>query len=626
MRHKWYGDILTGILFIIIFFITEHSSLSVLQAEEKSLEVIGKVYEFDDKSEYEISSTEVFSDTNKVNTLGKLLIDGNVLKVLENDEIPIYEISNDDCITISYANDHSWLDKNDEGWYLVEDSKKKVDGIKLGKKVGKCAIIIQTSLDRKNWTEDIRVNFAESSDSEPILQSNDIQLINGCFYKFIVVYELQRENTPTKIAFWNKKNYERKKCAEVYEFYASYNDAERNVAHKEKRFNLGDLVKTEKDKGYSGSFSIDVNDPHFGWELGNFFISGYTDKTDDNVFLKNVGDEITLWFNLKQNIYKLHDNSDLSVIEDKDGWDRQFQIDKMNFGYGTLIIRYIDYEGVKHDPVIYQNYLQALTSENADVKVQFFEEGDYEVALDYKIGNSKKIVDKTNDYRISFNFKVRNSNCMVYPFDIHTKTELKNSSVTENGFYLDMANSRYLKINIMYARWTKGVDGYIEDIRINKSAKDGDEYTDEGIYTIEVSNPTTGAKTEKKIYVGKDNILKASMNTNNASYTVNQIADLVENGAEIMDDGTIVLPVQETTTIETEESIRIETEEVMTSNNIETEEENTNDFQIQSSEMIEKNDFVMNENKKAIFLVIVMGIIIIGGAILIIVLKGRNKK
>lgn len=71
-----------------------------------------------------------------------------------------------------------------------------------------------------------------------------------------------------------------------------------------------------------------------------------------------------------------------------------------------MIIRYIDYEGVKHDPVIYQNYLQALTSENADVKVQFFEEGDYEVALDYKIGNSKKIVDKTNDYRISFNFKV----------------------------------------------------------------------------------------------------------------------------------------------------------------------------------------------------------------------------
>ena len=124
MRHKWYGDILTGILFIIIFFITEHSSLSVLQAEEKSLEVIGKVYEFDDKSEYEISSTEVFSDTNKVNTLGKLLIDGNVLKVLENDEIPIYEISNDDCITISYANDHSWLDKNDEGWYLVEDSMR----------------------------------------------------------------------------------------------------------------------------------------------------------------------------------------------------------------------------------------------------------------------------------------------------------------------------------------------------------------------------------------------------------------------------------------------------------------------------------------------------------------------
>lgn len=626
MKYKWYRDILIGFVFMIIFFITEHISLSVIKAEEKSIEVIGKVYEFDEKSEYEISSSEAFGDTNKINTLGKLLITGNVLKVLENDEVPTYEINNDDFITISYANDHSWSDMNDEGWYLVEDSKKNVDGIKLGKKVGKCAIIIQTSLDRKNWTENIKVNYAEFSDSEPILKSNDIQLLNGCFYKIIVVYELQREKTPTKIALWNKKNYERKKCAEVYEFYASYSNAEENVARKEKRFNLGDLVKTEKNNGYSGSFSIDVDDPHFGWELGNFFISGYTDKTDDNVFLKNVGDEITLWFNLKQNIFKLQDNSNLSVIEDKDGWDQQFQIDKTNFGYGTLIIRYTDYEGVKHDPVIYLNYLQALTSENADVKVQFFEEGDYEVALDYKIGNSKKIVDKTHDYRISFNFKVRNSNCMVYPFDIHTKTELKNSSVTENGFYLDMANSRYLKINIMYARWTKGVDGYIEDIRINKSAKDGDEYTDEGIYTIEVSNPITGAKTEKKIYVGKDNILKASMNTNNASYTVNQIADLVENGAEIMDDGTIILPVRETTTIEVEESVSTETEEVMSSNNIETEEENTDNLDIQTTEMIEEYDFDVKKNKEVISLAIIIGIIFIGGAMLIIALKGRNKK
>ena len=73
MRHKWYGDTLIGIAFMIIFFIIEHNSLSVLQAEEKSLEVIGKVHEFDEKSEYEISSSEAFSDTNKINTLGKLL-------------------------------------------------------------------------------------------------------------------------------------------------------------------------------------------------------------------------------------------------------------------------------------------------------------------------------------------------------------------------------------------------------------------------------------------------------------------------------------------------------------------------------------------------------------------------
>ena len=43
--------------------------------------------------------------------------------------------------------------------------------------------------------------------------------------------------------------------------------------------------------------------------LGNFFVSGYTDKvTDTNgnvVFLKNDGDKVTLWFKLEQDINRL---------------------------------------------------------------------------------------------------------------------------------------------------------------------------------------------------------------------------------------------------------------------------------------------------------------------------------
>lgn len=37
---------------------------------------------------------------------------------------------------------------------------------------------------------------------------------------------------------------------------------------------------------------------------------------------------------------------------------------------------------------------------------------------------------------------------MVYPFDTVNKNELTNTSVTENGFYLDLAKSKYLDINV----------------------------------------------------------------------------------------------------------------------------------------------------------------------------------
>ena len=49
--------------------------------------------------------------------------------------------------------------------------------------------------------------------------------------------------------------------------------------------------------------------------------------------------------------------------------------------------------------------------------MRFFEEGDYEVALDYQI-TKDKLFDQSSHYRIFFKFSVRNGNCMVYPLDV----------------------------------------------------------------------------------------------------------------------------------------------------------------------------------------------------------------
>ncbi len=557
MRHKKKGlsTMRYTAIFAIAFCLLARSGLCMAEGAEKDMEVPGKIYTFDGKSNYEISSSEAAGVTGGGQSLGTFTVSGKIAKTSTKGDIPAYEVAADEKITLSYTYKDTLLTAGEEEWHLTEDGKKTIDGIKLDEKINNGAIILQTSLDREKWSvNQVYTNFIQADSSLPqiVFQTNDIQLINGCYYRVIVAYRTERKVESTKVLFIDKPNYETKKHAEVYEFYASYKNPEAAAsADQERKYSLGTLVNTGKDNGYSGANKIEGDDLHYGWELGNFFVSGYTEKTDDQIFLKNLGDKITLWFNLKQDIGKLNGDSNLSVIEDKDGYDQAFQTPKTDFGHGTLIIRYTDHEGVRGEPIIYENYLEALTSAGADVRVKLFEEGDYEVALDYKVKNSKGL-GKTCDYRISFSFKVRNGNCMVYPFDITTRSELLDSSVTENGFYLDLARSRYLKINVIMARWTKGVNGYTEDIRYNRPAKNGDQYTDEGVYTIEVTNPSTGKSTEKKIYVGRDNVLIASMNAKNAGYTINEIADLVDQGAEIQPDGTIVLPTTETAPPETE--------------------------------------------------------------------------
>ena len=502
-----------------------------------SISTQSAVYEFSEKSGYEISAAEPI-DTPEQALLGTFSVEGEALLDSSSGDIPRYTIPDGGALALKYTYSPALANASEEDWHLISDSKKSVDGIDLGGKIETGAVVFQTSMDGEKWTVNKIVTDLENNVSAEY-SSLDIQLNNGCFYRVIVAYELEKKADPTKILFVNKNNYERKKVAEVYEFYAEYKPAESNP--NEKKFTLGKVVNTGKDNGYSGEIDIDKDDPHYGWTLGEFYVSGFTSKTDDNVFLKNVGDRVTLWFKLEQDIDSLNKNEKLVIADDKDGYDKYFQTPQTDFGRGTLIIRKTDYEGHKGDPIIYQNYLEAITSASADVKIQLFEEGDYEVALDYEILDSKGI-NKKNDYRIAFSFSVRNGNCMVYPFDVATGSELSDSSVTENGFKLDLAKSRYLLINVTHSVWTKGANGYTEDVRFNHPAKEGEPYTKEGIYTIEVKNPTTGSSTVKKIYVGSDSVMKASMNAKNAGFTLDEIAAMVEQGAVINDDGTIVMP------------------------------------------------------------------------------------
>ena len=537
---RFYSSVITIALALVLFVGT--APINTYAEAEKNT-IVGKVYEFDEDNDYEFSKVEKSTASDKADTYGSFSVSGKIGNVTEKNGIPSYEVDSGN-LNIYYTYSDTFLKADEKSWHLIDDKGKKIGGKKLDEKILKGAIILQTSKDRKNWTDVKTLTnvFSEKPiRTEALYKTTDVQILNGCYYRLIVAYETRKLDKTNKVLFVPVKDYEYKKIAEVYEFYAYTLSSEKDVTTSEQTYALGEKTRVKEFDGYSGSSEIKKDDVHYGWDIGQFFVSGYTDKVKESdgnvVFLKNVGDTVTLWFNLQQDINKLNGDEDLKITADTEGFDQYFETPRINFGKGTLIIRYTDYNNNSSEPQIYTKYLEANATVGSNTKVQLFEEGDYEIALDYEV-TSDELIDKVGHYRIFFTFSVRNGNCMVYPLDVSTGSELTNSSMTENGFMLDLAKSRYLQINVKREILTESADGLVEDTRANGPAKDGAKYVDEGIYTITATNQYTNQTTTKKIYVGTNNILKAFMTS---GLSIEEINKLVSEGATIDDEGIITL-------------------------------------------------------------------------------------
>lgn len=228
--------------------------------------------------------------------------------------------------------------------------------------------------------EQSRTNVFEQTpaEKESFYETTSVQMINGCYYRVIVAYEIGiRTHKASAIPPRTEKN-DYKKYAEVYTFYA-YNEKAIEVIEpkRENRRNLGNKVRT-KSEGYAGQGNMDNDDPHFGLDIGQFYLGGFTDyeidDKDNPVFLKNNVDQLSLWFELQQDINKCYGNKAIKVIQDQKGSDAYFEVpggvnETTDFGRGALIIRKINPDNSKGKPQIYTNYLEASASVDAITKV-----------------------------------------------------------------------------------------------------------------------------------------------------------------------------------------------------------------------------------------------------------------
>ena len=586
----------------------------VAEAKEQTVDIDGIVYEFGKKSEYEIDSSEPSDNADKEFRIGTLSINGDIQRNYAKNGIKAYEIADDGTFSLDFKYIDTLKKAGEDSWHLIEDGDDIVNGIELSDDIDYGALILQTSLDGEKWvTINATVNITDNKTFEKD-QINNVQLSNGCYYRIIAAFEAEKR---TKDYSWSFKefyktdDYSTQKIAQVYEFYASYKDIDTTPTGEKYYFyagakNASYTVGTKKNN-YAGSQTITKDDPHYGWDLGYFCLSGYTDKGDsEDVYLKKVGNKVKLTFHLDQDIKKLNGNSDFKIESDKNGSDEEFKVPAHNMKHGELIIRHTDSENVAEE-VKYSDYLAALASPGADTAIQLFEEGDYEVHLDYAITDYDGW-DSTTYYQTSFKFKIRNANCMVYIFDSKSGTELNNGDVTENGFRIDAAKSSYPKLQVKKEILNNTENGLVEDTRFNGVASDGETFTDEGIYTIKAFNRYDD-KLEpavKTIYVGSNNILTAYTKNLNSSkhYEISELNALVDKGYTITDDGDIIEPVMETTTAD-----------ITTSS-----PEATSDAANSTTASVKKNE------SKSVLLIVGggIGVVALGGIIATVLRKKKN--
>ena len=548
----------------ITFTISSALALSVLllpktitvSAKEQTVDLTQKTYEFGEKSEYEIDASEPTSSPEVTTHLGKFSLIGDIAKTYTKDGFTAYEIADDTLFSMHFDYDGSLKKAADTEWHLTDDSKKTVNKVELDDKVENGAILMQTSFDGKKWvTSTTKTNISDDIEFNNDNGINDIQLANGCYYRFIVVYKTEKKTKDSNVLFVDTSDYEYKKYADIYEFYAVYKEKPVENTGKKYYYNTTDNTKSTKKNDYVGNDRIDSKDPHYGWNLGSFCLSGYTDTGDTpDIYLKTVGNRIRLSYNLEQDITKLNGNADLEIARDKKGSDGNFQTKAHDMGHGELIIKHTDAEG-KSRITEYSNYLEALAFPGADTNIQLFEEGDYEVHLDYAI-NDKKGLDSKTYYRTSFSFKIRNGNCMVYVFDAQTGAELANGFLAKNGFRIDTAKSEYPKLTITKTVINDTENGLVEDTRFNMPTNDGAVYADEGIYTVKAFNRYDEKldSTEKTVYVGNNPKIAAYAKTQNESdenkrLSIEQFNDLINDGYTVAANYTLTAPASDDTAV-----------------------------------------------------------------------------
>lgn len=232
--------------------------------------VEGKVYTFDKDNAYKFSSGGEAVSSSDAQTYGSFCISGIELTVEPGTKngVALYSVP-EGHISIQYTYSDELLSASNEEWHLVADNTTSIDIFRIDNNIQNGAIVLQKSMDHMNWYNvSVQSNAFKNTPVQNgvLYETTDIEMINGCYYRLIVVYELaQKLGTSTVALVIPKDEIEYKRIAEVYEFYvAAKNEQIEPLTSNTKRYSLGETALVSDFASYSGAKEISKGDLHYG--------------------------------------------------------------------------------------------------------------------------------------------------------------------------------------------------------------------------------------------------------------------------------------------------------------------------------------------------------------------------
>lgn len=432
---------------------------------------------------------------------------GDLQENADENGIPVYGVSGDTVsLSLTYA-------APDGQWQPVFDDTRAAGTFSFSESIGSGAAVLQTSKDGVNWvTEKTMTDIAGSgSDTIALADVGQEKLQGGCYCRVYLFYLLEDGEEPHEEHWFAPETCQQKRITQLFEI--KLETAADEAAGDSGGMDLGSAVRT--GEGFDGSTQIGGVDPHYGWKIGTFTVSGYNAKTDGDgqvpVFLTDGDEEAVLSFTLQQDIDQIGGNPDLSVADDEMDYDTQSGIARQYFGRGMLIVQYTDSSGAAGQPSVTADYLSSLEPNTAS-NILTCKEGDYTVTLDYQIEDRSDFWDffdlGTSDanYQICFSFSVRSDQCDIGLQAADSDTVLDSGAIAAGGFQAQFTGSKYQSVQYRRQNLISSEAGYRLEDAASGSVHDGQTFTDEGIYTLTAQNPYTGESVEKTVYVGTDRL------------------------------------------------------------------------------------------------------------------------